>query len=43
LSVRTGIPLNKIQWAYFDDKDYYAVNLAEDASRADGRVPLDAL
>jgi len=25
LSVRTGIPLWRIQWAYFDDKDYYEV------------------
>jgi ATP-dependent exoDNAse (exonuclease V) beta subunit len=29
LSVRTGIPFEKIHWAYFDDKDYYAVSAAK--------------
>ncbi len=27
LCVRTGVPLDKIRWAYFDDKDYYAVSV----------------
>lgn len=33
LSVRTGIPLSRFALAYFDDKDYFEVNLQAEGDR----------